>query len=212
VHPVRSTVSYSLAAALAAPASAAASPSGGSTAVASRRIVVLGDSLAVSPSHADNFPAELQARLRTAHPGWTVVNASYRGDTTTGAMRRFEQELARDTQVLVLALGANDGLRGVDVRTVEQNLSRMIEAAQARGVKVLLCGMETPPLKGWNYTLAFHGIYPRLAARYKVPLVPFLLAGVALNAEMNGADQIHPNAAGARLIADTVWPFLEPLL
>jgi acyl-CoA thioesterase-1 len=206
---VRSTVSYSLAAALMA-SSANASTSSAST--VSGHIVVLGDSLAVSPSHTQNFPAELQARLSVGHSGWTIVNASYRGDTTTGGAQRFERALTAATKVLVLELGANDGLRGVDLQTVERNLTRMIEAAQARGIKVLLCGMETPPLKGWNYTVAFHGIYPRLAAKYKVPLVPFLLAGVALNAAMNGDDQIHPNAAGARAIADTVWPFLEPLV
>jgi acyl-CoA thioesterase-1 len=176
------------------------------------RIVVLGDSLAVSPSHATNFAAELQARLSATYPGWTIVNASYRGDTTSGGAQRFARALTPDTRVLVLELGANDGLRGVDVGTVEKNLSTMIEAAQKRGIKVLLCGMEAPPLKSWDYSLEFHDIYPRLAAKYHVPLVPFLLAGVALNPELNGPDRIHPNAAGARLIAETVWPFLEPLL
>jgi acyl-CoA thioesterase-1 len=173
---------------------------------------VLGDSLAVSPSSSTNFPAELQARLDAAHPGWRVVNASYRGDTTTGGTRRFEQALTLDTKILILELGANDGLRGVDVTMVEQNLSRMIEYAQRRGIKVLLCGMEAPPLKSWDYSLAFHHIFPRLAAKYHVALVPFLLEGVALNPQMNGADRIHPNAAGARMIADTVWPYLLSLL
>ena len=116
------------------------------------------------------------------------------------------------SKVLVLELGANAGLRGIDVATVEANLSLMIEAAQAKGIKVLLCGMETPPLRSWDYALAFHKIYPRLAAKHKIPLVPFLLQGVALNPDMNGDDGIHPNAAGARVIADTVWPYLEPLL
>jgi acyl-CoA thioesterase-1 len=173
---------------------------------------VLGDSLAVSPSHSTNFAAELQAKLDAVHPGWKIANASYRGDTTTGGARRFTQALTGDTRILVLALGANDGLRGVDVTVVEQNLSAMIEAAQRRGIRVLLCGMEAPPLKSWDYSLEFHHIYPRLAAKYRVPLVPFLLEGVALNADLNGPDRIHPNAAGARLIAQTVWPYLEALL
>ena len=210
MNPVRSAVACSLAAALASTATSAADPAGPAKTVG--RIVVVGDSLAVSPSHAMNFPAELQARLQESHPGWTISNASYRGDTTTGGTRRFDRALTTDTKILVLELGANDGLRGVDVSTVEANLSRMIEEAQARGIKVLLCGMETPPFKGWNYSLAFHGIYPRLAAKYKIPLVPFLLAGVALNPDLNGSDHIHPNAAGAQMIADTVWPYLEPLL
>jgi len=210
VSPVRYAVSCSLAAALASTATSAADPAGPAKTIG--RIVVLGDSLAVSPSHSLNFPAELQARLQESHPGWTIANASYRGDTTTGGVRRFGDALTPDTRILVLELGANDGLRGVDVATVEANLSQMIEEAKARGIKVLLCGMEAPPLKGWNYSLAFHGIYPRLAAKYKIPLVPFLLAGVALNPDLNGSDHIHPNAAGAEVIADTVWPYLEPLL
>jgi acyl-CoA thioesterase-1 len=88
----------------------------------------------------------------------------------------------------------------------------MIETAQSKGIKVLLCGMETPPLRSWNYSVAFHRIFPRLAEKYRIPLVPFLLQGVALNPDMNGDDGIHPNAAGARAIADTIWSYLEPLL
>jgi acyl-CoA thioesterase-1 len=175
-------------------------------------VVVLGDSLAVSPSRAEGFPAQLQKRLDDGGGGWTVRNAGVSGDTTTGGLRRFDQALTGDTRVLVLELGANDGLRGVDIVTVERNLSTMIERAQARGIRVLLCGMETPPLNGWNYTVDFHRLFPRLAQKYSVPLVPFLLDGVALNPDMNGEDEIHPNAAGAKRIAETVWPYLEPLI
>ena len=112
----------------------------------------------------------------------------------------------------MLELGGNDGLRGVDISTIEKSLSTMIERAQARGIRVLLCGMEVPPNHGWDYTVAFHRVFPRVAARYNVPLVPFLLAGIALNPEFNGDDLIHPNAAGAERIADTVWPFLHVLV
>jgi acyl-CoA thioesterase-1 len=209
VNRDRAAVSCSLAAVLSTSAVAAALPA---RPPAPQRIVVLGDSLAISPSRALNFPEELQARLERAHPGWSIVNAGYRGDTTTGGSRRFQNALTDDTKILVLELGANDGLRGVDVGTVEANLSRMIETARSRGIKVLLCGMETPPLRSWNYSVAFHRIYPRLAEKYRIPLVPFLLQGVALNPDMNGDDGIHPNAAGARTIADTVWSYLEPLL
>ena len=179
---------------------------------AKREIVVLGDSLAVSPSRSQSFPAVLQTRLNAAHPGWTVRNESISGDTTSGGVRRLDSALTADTSVLVLALGANDGLRGIAIDTVEKNLSTIIERAQARGIRVLLCGMETPPFNGWDYSLEFHRLYPRVAARYSVPLVPFLLAGVALNPEFNGDDEIHPNAAGAKLIAETVWPYLEPVV
>lgn len=176
------------------------------------RIVVLGDSLAVSPSRAEGFPAQLQTRLRKSGAEWTVTNAGISGDVTAGGLRRFDAALAQDTRILILELGANDGLRGVEISTIEHNLSRMIERAQARDIKVLLCGMLVPPQFGWNYTVAFHGLFPRLAAKYNVPLVPFLLDGVALRADMNTADGIHPNAAGAARIADTVWPYLQPLV
>lgn len=177
-----------------------------------RHVVVLGDSLAVSPSRSQSFPAVLQARLDAAHPGWTIRNESVSGDTTAGGVRRVEAALTAETRILVLELGANDGLRGIEIATIERNLATIIERAQARGIRVLLCGMETPPLRGWNYSLEFHRLFPRLAARYGIPLVPFLLEGVALNPEFNGDDTIHPNAAGARLIAETVWPYLEPLV
>ena len=175
-------------------------------------VVVLGDSLAVSPNRAQSFPAVLQTRFLDEGQPWRVINAGVSGDTTGGGVRRVETALAGGGDILVLALGANDGLRGVPVETIERNLGAIIERAQARGMRVLLCGMETPPAHGWAYTVAFHEVYPRLARQYGVPLVPFLLAGVALVPDMNGPDGFHPNAAGARRIADTIWPYLEPML
>jgi len=176
-----------------------------------QQIVVLVDSLAVSPSRESNFAVELQARLEKAYPSWIVVNHGVRGDTTSGGLRRVDYALSGNAGILILELGANDGLRGVDVPTVERNLATIIERAQSRGVHVLLCGMETPPLRGWNYASAFHDLYPRLAARYNMPLVPFLLQGVALRGDLN-YDGIHPNAAGAKMIAENVWPYLDRLL
>ena len=176
------------------------------------RIVVLGDSLAVSPSHSESFPAQLQQRLKNSGLRWTVTNAGIRGDKTAGGLRRFNVALPPDTRILILELGANDGLRGVEIPTIEKNLAAMIEGAQARDIKVLLCGMIVPPRFGWNYMLAFQGVFPRLAAKYNVPLVPFLLDGVALQADMNTPDGIHPNGAGAKRIANTVWPYLQPLV
>jgi acyl-CoA thioesterase-1 len=176
------------------------------------RIVVLGDSLAISPSRDRGFPSVLQEKLDDAGLAWRVTNASVRGDTTTGGLRRVNDALAQTPDILILALGANDGLRGVETTVIRRNLAEIITRARARGVTVLLCGMETPPLRGWNYTLAFHNIFPELAREHDLPLVPFLLAGVALDPDMNGEDMIHPNAAGARRIADTVWPYLEPLV
>lgn len=173
---------------------------------------MLGDSLAVSPNQSLNFATELQAKLNATHRGWTIDNQSISGDTTTDGLRRIDAALKSDTAILVLELGANDGLRGVGIATVEQNLSTMIERAQARGIRVLLCGMETLPTIGVTYALEFHRVYPRLADRHQVPLVPFLLEGVALNPDFNGDDLVHPNAAGARVIGNTVWPYLEPMV
>jgi acyl-CoA thioesterase-1 len=180
--------------------------------VAVNLIAVLGDSLAISPTRADGFPSVLKERLEDHALDWQVSNYGIRGDTTTGGLRRLDVVLRDNPTVLILALGANDGLRGVPVATVKHDLSEIITRAKARGVRVLLCGMETPPLRGWSYTLAFHNVFPELAREHDVPLVPFLLAGVALDPEMNLEDMIHPNRTGAKRIADTVWPFLRPLL
>lgn len=208
---------YSLVAIVAATSCASADAptipsSSASSAVRAGVVLVLGDSLSVSPSRSEGFPSQLQKRLDETSRGWTVKNAGVSGDTTSGGLRRFDQALTDDTRVLLLELGANDGLRGVDIATVDKNLSTMIERAQARGIRVLLCGMETPPFNGWDYTVDFHRLFPRLAQKYNVALVPFLLEGVALNPDMNGDDEIHPNAAGAKRIAETVWPYLEPLV
>jgi acyl-CoA thioesterase-1 len=177
-----------------------------------QRVAVLGDSLAISPSRDEGFPAVLEQRLTDARSPWTVINAGVRGDTTTGGLRRLDEVLGQNPAVLIVALGANDGLRGVDISVISRNLDEIITRAKTRNSKVLLCGMETPPLRGWAYTLGFHNIFPTLAREHHVPLVPFLLAGVALDPDMNLEDMIHPNAAGARRIAATVWPHLEPLL
>jgi acyl-CoA thioesterase-1 len=161
---------------------------------------------------AESFPAVLETRIAGGNLPWTVTNASVSGDTTADGMSRYTPLLQHDVGVLVLELGANDGLQGVDVAAIERNLNTIVEAAQSRGIRVLLCGMETPPLRSLGYALAFHDVFPRVARRYNIPLVPFLLTGVALVPEMNGPDGIHPNAAGARRIADNVWPYLEPML
>lgn len=213
--PRRAPICYLLAATIAvASCNARAAPSGPSVQVPARvqRVVVLGDSLATYPSRDESFPAVLQRRVTESGLQWTVTNAGVNGDTTSDGLRRLDPLLNDDVGVIVVALGANDGLRGVDLAVVEGNLSAIIRRAQARDIRVLLCGMETPPLHNWQYSLAFHELFPRLASTHGVPLVPFLLAGVALNPDLNGADWIHPNAAGARRIADSIWPFLEPLL
>jgi len=178
------------------------------------RVVVLGDSLASGRGiGADNaFPAVLQKKLNDEGLEFEMVNAGISGDTSTGALRRFERLLDDDVRVLVLELGANDGLRGVPVSQVKSNLARIIEAAQARRIAVLLCGMEALPIHGWDYSVAFHNAFGELAKQYDVPLVPFILMNVIGNRDLMQPDRAHPNAAGARAIAENIWPYLKPLL
>jgi acyl-CoA thioesterase I len=180
--------------------------------MADYRLAVLGDSLAVSPSRDKGFPAVLDDRLEERDYPWDVSNFGVRGDTTAGGLRRLDDVMREKPAIVIVALGANDGLRGVDVKTIASNLSEIIRRTKAAGARVLLCGMETPPLRGWNYTVAFHNIFPALAKEHGVPLVPFLLTGVALDPEMNLEDMIHPNEAGAMRIAETIWPYLEEML
>jgi acyl-CoA thioesterase-1 len=178
------------------------------------RIVVLGDSLTfglgLSPHEA--YPALLQERLRRNGLDFHVVNAGISGDTSAGGLSRLDLALDGDVRVLVVALGANDGLRGLPVSQLRNNLSRIIERAQARGVTVVLAGMEAPTNWGADYTAAFHEVYPSLAKEYRVALVPFLLDGVVGIEHLNQRDGIHPNAAGDRIVAETVWTVLEPVV
>jgi acyl-CoA thioesterase-1 len=177
-------------------------------------IVAFGDSLTSGPGlrPEQRYPELLQDRLSAEDYSYRVVNAGVTGDTSTEALQRFDRALVADTQILILAIGINDGLRGVPVATVERNISAMIERAQARGIKVLLCGMEAPPVNGFDYTIEFHRLFTRLAERYNVTLVPFFLIGFVGNDQLNVDDTLHPNAAGHKVIASTIWPYLRPLL
>lgn len=177
-------------------------------------VVALGDSLTAGPGlRADeSYPALLQRRARQAGYPHVFHNAGASGDTSADAVRRLETALVPDARVLIVALGANDGLRGVPIATVRRNLESILERAQDRNLRVLLCGMETPPVHGWQYSVDFHRLFPELAGRYNVPLMPFLLVGVAGNPDYNLGDRVHPNAAGMRIIAENMWPYLEPLL
>ena len=179
-----------------------------------KRIVCLGDSL--TSGHgigtAAAFPALLHQRVRRAGFPYEVVNAGISRSTSADARARLDRALDGDVRVLVTALGANDGLRGVPVEQLTANLSHIIEVAQTRQIAVLLCAMEALPIHGWGYTAAFHRAYIDLAERYQVPLVPFILRNVIGNPQLMQADHVHPNAAGARAIADVIWPHLERTL
>jgi acyl-CoA thioesterase-1 len=178
------------------------------------RIVALGDSLTSGRGigKADAYPAVLQARLEDDGYHYQVVNAGVSGDTTARALQRYREALDGDVKVLIVALGANDGLRGVPVEQLSSNLSMIIEEAQRRGIAVLLIGMDALPLHGWTYSVAFHRAYEELAARYTIPLVPFVLMKVMTDPSLMQSDRAHPNQAGARAIADLIWPHLQPLL
>jgi acyl-CoA thioesterase-1 len=178
------------------------------------RIVFLGDSLTAGLGvGADQaYPALIAGRLREAGLPFEVVNAGVSGDTSAGGVRRLDWSLQGDARILVLALGANDGLRGLSTAEMQRNLASIIEAAQERRVAVLLAGMEAPPNFGADYTRDFRKVYADLAAKFEVRFVPFLLAGVAGHATLNQADGIHPSPEGHRLIADLVWRELQPML
>jgi acyl-CoA thioesterase-1 len=192
-------------------ASAATAPS--AVVVQPRTIVALGDSLTSGKGMSQDqaYPAQLEKMLNAVSLPFTVVNHGVSGDTTSGAMRRLNAALDENPAILIVALGANDGLRGVPVSQVRGNLERIIESAQARHISVLLCGMEALPVLGWQYTVEFHQLYPALAAKYNVPLVPFMLEGVLANQDMLLPDFIHPNQYGAARIAQNIWPYLQPL-
>jgi len=180
---------------------------------ATLKIVALGDSLTsghgLPPDQA--YPAVLNGLMREADQPFTVINHGVAGDTTAGGVRRLEAALAEEPAILIVALGANDGLRGTPVAQVRRNLETILEAAKSRNVPVLLCGMDALPINGWQYTIEFHNIYPDLAAKYNVPLVPFMLDGVFLNERMVQEDFVHPNAAGAAQIARNIWTYLQPM-
>lgn len=197
----------------AAPASAAAPAARASTAPRPR-IVFLGDSLTagLGLDPAQSFPSLIGQRLAAEGLEYEIVNAGVSGDTSAGGLRRVDWSLEGDVKVLVVALGANDGLRGLSPVELKRNLSAVLDRAAARGITVILAGMEAPPNFGAEYTRQFRSVYTDLAQTCRVRFVPFLLQGVAGNASLNQGDGIHPNARGAQLVADLVWAELKPVL
>ena len=158
------------------------------------------------------YPALLERALEGTHP-IRALNLGVNGDTAADGLARLAGALRRKPDVLVVALGINDGLRGRPLDAMETALRQIVERAQAAGVKVLLAGMRIPPgMAAADYAGGFAAVYVRLAAEYRVPLVPFLLEGIALDPKLMQDDGIYPRAAGQPLILDLVWPALEPLL
>jgi len=187
-------------------------------AAAETRVLMLGDSLTaglgVMPDQA--WPALVQkkldetggARARTVR----IINGGISGSTSASAPSRVKWYLKSPPDILVLALGANDGLRGLSVEQMRQNLDRAIQMATAAGIRVILAGMQIPPNLGPDYTAAFAQVFPDLAAAHDLALIPFLLKGVAGHPELNQADGVHPNVPGHRIIADTVFSYIQEAL
>ena len=178
------------------------------------RIVFLGDSLTagLGLSTDQSFPSLIGKKLKERGLEYDVINAGVSGDTSAGGVRRLDWSLDGDVRVLIVALGANDGLRGLSTAELKKNLASVLDRARERKVTVILAGMEAPPNFGPEYTRAFRSVYAELAAEYQVRFIPFLLQGVAGDASLNQGDGIHPNVRGAQIVADLVWAELEPAL
>ncbi len=179
-------------------------------------ILVFGDSISAGYGLErvdEGWVALLQTRLREQGYGYQVVNASVSGETTAGGLARLPRALMlhRPT-IVILELGGNDGLRALPVAQMRANLARMAELARSAGAQVLLLGMRMPPNYGLDFTEQFRSSYSDLAREKKLPLVPFLLNGIALTPDLMQADGIHPNALGQPKLLENVWPALKPLL
>ena len=187
----------------------------GAAATSERTLLVYGDSLSAAYGlRADQgWVALLQKRLKEQGYVYRVVNASVSGETTSGGKARLERALAQHRpQIVVLELGANDGLRGLPVKEAKSNLETMLGTIEASGARTLLVGIMIPPNYGARYAGSFSAMYGELAVSRKVPVVPFLLDGVALDPALMQADGLHPNAAGQPRLLDNVWPQLQKLL
>jgi len=181
-------------------------------------VIFFGDSLTAGYRLDDPglaFPGLIAEKIAAAQLPFNVVNAGLSGETTAAGARRVHWILQhRSVAVFVLALGGNDGLRGIPTAETERNLQSIIDAVRAKkpDARIVLAGMEAPPNMGPDFTAEFRAIFPRLAAANQLPLVPFLLEGVGGVPELNLADGIHPNIEGHRVVADHVWAVLEPVL
>jgi len=197
------------------PAPGGAAPSADPSAPPARpKIVTLGDSLTAGLGllESQSYPAFLQRLIDAEGYNFEVVNAGVSGDTSAGGLRRLDWALEGEVRVLIVALGANDGLRGLSTADMKQNLTAIIARARARDVVVILAGMEAPPNYGAEYAQSFRIAFREVALRQRVLFIPFLLDKVAGQGPLNQADGIHPNAEGSRIVADTVWSVLRSVL
>jgi acyl-CoA thioesterase-1 len=178
------------------------------------KIVVLGDSLSAGLGLPGNesFPAKLQKVLSEKGIAVDITNAGVSGDTSSGGRDRLDWSVADDTEAVIVELGANDALRGMDPAITRGALTEIVTKLKARGIAVMLCGMLAPPNFGSDYAAKFNPIYPDLAKQFDVTLYPFYLDGVAADAKLNQADGIHPTAAGVDIIVARMLPTVEAFL
>jgi acyl-CoA thioesterase-1 len=183
--------------------------------VSAKTIVVLGDSISAGfgIEVQKGWVALLQNRLAAQHSPYVISNESISGDTSAGGLARIDDALRRHKpQIVLIELGANDGLRGLSPEAMKANLTEMVKRAEKSGAKVLLLAMKIPPNYGKRYIEMFYNIYPQLAAELKVPYVPFILEDVALKTELMQADGLHPNALAQPIVAERIWGYLAPIL
>lgn len=189
-----------------------------SAAATARTIVFFGDSLTAGYGLTDpssqSYPALIQEKIDHEHLAWRAVNAGLSGETTSGGLRRVDWILRQPVDIFVLALGGNDGLRGIDPAVSRDNLQKIVDRVRAKNpdVKLVLAGMQVPPAMGQDFSREFERMYPEVAEKNHATLVPFLLEGVGGRTDLNQPDRIHPTAKGHAIIADTVWKVLRPLL
>jgi acyl-CoA thioesterase-1 len=178
------------------------------------RIVAFGDSLTIGLGllEQEAYPALLQKKIDEGGYEFEVVNAGVSGDTSAGGLRRLDWAIEGDVKILIVAFGGNDGLRGLPVAQMKENLSQIIDRARERSIVVVLAGMEAPPNFGQEYATQFRQAFRDVALNKRVLFIPFLLNNVAGKPELNQADGIHPNQQGTQIVADTVWSVLQPLI
>jgi acyl-CoA thioesterase-1 len=178
------------------------------------KMVVLGDSLSAGLGLVESaaFPARLQKALKAKGIEVDMINAGVSGDTTSGGRDRLDWSVPEGTEAVIVELGANDALRGIDPKVPRAALTEIVRRLQARKIAVLLCGMVAPPNYGADYSARFNAIYPDLAKTFAVPLYPFFLEGVAADAKLNQGDGLHPTAEGVDLIVKNILPTVEAFL
>ena len=193
-----------------------AASDGGSYNGAKKRIVFLGDSLTAGYGLPveQSYPSLIAEKIRDAHLPYEVVNAGVSGDTSAGGLRRIDWLLQNKIDLLVVALGANDGLRGLSPKALETNLQAIIDKTKAKNpaAQIVVAGMQMPPNLGADYAEKFQRVFAEVAKKNNAVLIPFLLADVGGHRDLNQPDSIHPTAAGQKIIAETVWRALQPIL